>query len=124
MVACRGSYVDALLAEGRRRVLQGRWGKPFVWPFRNVCDSGYSSGRVMTKARCDATIAFLLWVADSDKVTDSARAQALDMIVYQRRTQASYDLMRKYRNHRNSAVRTAARQKMDWLKKNYLKGKR
>jgi hypothetical protein len=122
MVRCQGEYIDALLAEGRRRVKRGQWTKPFIWPFRNVCFSGFMGSAKLPAARyCDKTYRFLEWVANHRQVTDWYRAFALAMITYQRRNQTSYDLMKRYRNHRNKAVRREARKQMAWLKKHYLK---
>jgi len=121
MVRCQGDYIDALLAEGKRRVEAGQWTKPFIWPFRNVCFSGFMGSAKLPAARyCKKTYRFLEWVANHDEVTDWYRAFALAMISYQRRNQTTYELMKKYRSHPNQAVRREARKQMAWLKKHYL----
>jgi serine/threonine-protein kinase len=122
MVRCQGDYIDALLAEGKRRVERGQWTKPFIWPFRNVCFSGFMGSAKLPAARyCKKTYRFLEWVANHEEVTDWYRAFALAMISYQRRNQTTYELMKKYRSHSNQAVRREARKQMAWLKKHYLK---
>ena len=49
---------------------------------------------------------------------------ALFAIYYQRRDQESYDLMQKYKNHKDENVKKYALQSIESLEKHYLKDKK
>lgn len=120
MVRCKadGKYIEALLAEGKKRVKAGQWKMPFDFPYRDICFGGFL-GRDKKPAQplCDKTYAFLKSVTDNKKVDANMRARALDWIVYQRRDQKSYDLLKKYKKHKVKEIAKVAADGMKMLKR-------
>jgi hypothetical protein len=82
MVKCKlvdkGAYIDAMLAEGKKRVAAGEWKKPFIWAFRDVCFGGMiGTVKKPAEATCQKTYDFLETVANNDKVGGWLRGFAL-----------------------------------------------
>jgi hypothetical protein len=120
MISCKlagAEYIDALLAEGKKRVDAGQWKRPYDFPFRNVCFGGFMGNAQKPDEKvCNKTYAFLKSVADNGKVPANMRARALDWIYYQRRDKKTYDLMKKYKNHKVKEIATVAKNAMKALK--------
>lgn len=109
MVRCRGTWIDALLDEGERRLEAGTFRQPFSQVFREICFGGpLGNERPGSPEQCERNYAFLEKVTNTDSVESQVRGQALWNIYYQRRDQTSLDLMVRYLEHPVREVRTQA----------------
>ncbi len=69
--------------------------------------------------QCERVFAFLQAVADNESVEDKVRGLSLWNIYYQRRNQASLDLMRQYENHDNAEIQKRAKEAIKSLTTRY-----
>ena len=111
MVKCKGQYIDALLEEGKKRVANQDFSKPFSQVFREPCFEFMKgvTGVSGQQEQCDAVYAFLESVANTDTLSSTVRGSALWNIYYQRRDQQTLDLMRQYENHRDVEIQKRAK---------------
>ncbi|MEC9397193.1 MAG: hypothetical protein VX475_06235 [Myxococcota bacterium] len=126
MIRCRGEYVDALLAEGEKRAKEHKFTRDYTMVYRDICFS-MIAGLIKepgVKEQCERNYKLLQSVVDDEKTDSLARGLSLFAIYYQRRDQESYDLMQKYKNHKDENVKKYALQSIESLEKHYLKDKK
>ena len=124
MNSCKhdNKYIEALIAEGKKRVAAGEWKAPYDFPFRDVCFGGFfGTDKKAPTELCDKNYKFLLSITNNKKVPANMRARALDWIVYQRRDRKSYNLLKKYKSHKVKEIATVAKKGMEMLERSYLK---
>lgn len=120
MAWCGGEYVDALIAEGEKRLGAGGFDKPFSEAFREPCMQFISTQRSDAQnAQCEKVYAFLEKVANTDGVKPEVRGRALWNIYYQERTQATYDRLKKYKKHKEPEIQKSVADAMGSLEKSY-----
>lgn len=115
VVNCKGKYIESLIAEAQKRVEAGKFKNPFAMVMREPCFEFMSgvSGKAGEPEQCEKVYAFLEKTANDKRVDDETRGMALWNIYYQRRTQKTLDLMRKYEN---SPVKAIAERAKDAIK--------
>lgn len=121
MVRCKGEWVDALLDEGDKRLAAKQFKAPLSQVFREICFQMMKgvTGAAGQPAQCTRTFAFLEKVVNDASVESAVRGMALWNIYYQRRDQATLDLMRKYQRHPDPEIQKRAKEAIDSLTTTY-----
>lgn len=120
MAYCGGKYVEALLAEGEKRLTSGTFDKPFASVFREPCAAFIKTKRTdQENATCEKVYTFLEKVGTDGRASSEVRGRALWNIYYQERTQATYDRLKKYAHDKDPEVKKQVEDAMKSLEKNY-----
>lgn len=125
MLRCRGEYINDLLAEGEKRNKENKFTRDYTMVYRDICFSMVKGliDEAGVQAQCERNYKLLEDVTNNEETDSTARGLALFGIYYQRRDQKSYDLMKKYKDHKDEKVKKYANESMASLEKHYLKKK-
>jgi len=125
MVWCRGTFIDALLAEAEKKVKDKQFKEPFAIVMREPCFqfAGALTPSAADVAQCDKVYAFLEKTANDATVEDTVRGTSLWNIYYQRRDDKTMKVMRKYENSPNKELSKRAKEAIKSLVESYkIKG--
>ncbi|MDX9723625.1 MAG: serine/threonine-protein kinase [Myxococcota bacterium] len=120
LIQCRGSYIDELLVSARAKLTAGRFAAPFSESLREVCFQPNKLTRPAgTPSQCAELYTLLESVVQNEALSPELRAAALWNIYYQKRDQATLDMLSGYLEHPVREIRVKAREAAESLIKNY-----
>jgi hypothetical protein len=120
MIRCGGAYIDALLAEGQRRMESADLTPALVEALARICFKPSRWSKLSaTPAQCRRNYALLQRVTDARTLPVETRGMALWAIYHQRRDAETLKLMRSYQRHPEPEIRARARQAIRELTTTY-----
>lgn len=122
MVWCRGTYIEALVAEAEKRLAAKQYKDPFAAVMREPCFE-FIGKTPNDDATCEKVYTFLEKASNDPGVDDATRGLALWNIYYQRRDAKTLAIMRKYEKSPNKEVAKRAGEAIKSLTETYkIKG--